>query len=160
LFITLDRPRLAPLIPPDFVDWLHELMAAAELVAITERTAACRDPKDDKFLELAVNGRADVLITDDRDLLALNPFRGVSRSSPRPTPCWTPHNKNTRRYATPTPGAGARPADVGRFAAPPTCRSHASRPPRRLPESERFSILLRQHVADQIALAAQKDVRP
>jgi predicted nucleic acid-binding protein len=35
LFVTLDRPRLAPLIAPDFVDWLHELMAAAELVAIT-----------------------------------------------------------------------------------------------------------------------------
>ena len=82
LFVTLDRPRLAPLIPPDFVDWLHELMAAAELVEITERIAACRDPKDDKFLELAVNGRADVLITDDRDLLALNPFRGVPIITP------------------------------------------------------------------------------
>jgi uncharacterized protein len=62
LFVTLDRPRLAPLIPPDFLDWLHELMAAAEPVEIAERIAACRDPKDDKFLELAVNGHADVLI--------------------------------------------------------------------------------------------------
>jgi putative PIN family toxin of toxin-antitoxin system len=82
LFVTLDRPRLAPMIPPDFVDWLHELMAAAELVAITERIAACRDPKDDKFLELAVNGHDDVLITGDRDLLALNPFRGVPIITP------------------------------------------------------------------------------
>ena len=32
LFVTLDRPRLAPLIPPDFLDWLHGLMAAAELM--------------------------------------------------------------------------------------------------------------------------------
>jgi len=82
LFVTLDRPPLASLIPPDFVDWLHELMAAAELVAITERITACRDPKDDKFLELAVNGHADVLITGDRDLLAFNPFRGVPIVAP------------------------------------------------------------------------------
>jgi uncharacterized protein len=77
LFVALRRPRLASLIPPDFLDWLHELMAAAELVKITERIAACRDPKDDKFLEVAVNGHADVPITGDSDLLALNPFRGV-----------------------------------------------------------------------------------
>ena len=30
--------------------------------------AACRDPKDDKFLELAVNGRADVIVSGDADL--------------------------------------------------------------------------------------------
>jgi putative PIN family toxin of toxin-antitoxin system len=82
LFVTLGRPRLAPLIPPDFLDWLHERMAAAELVEITQRIAACRDPKDDKFLELAVNGHADVLITGDSDLLALNPFRGVPIITP------------------------------------------------------------------------------
>jgi len=39
LFVTLDRPRLAPLIPPAFLHWLHELMAAVELVEITERIA-------------------------------------------------------------------------------------------------------------------------
>jgi uncharacterized protein len=82
LFVTLGRPRLAPLIPPDFLDWLHDLMEAAELVKITERIAACRDPKDDKFLELAVNGHADVVITGDSDLLVLNPFRGVPIITP------------------------------------------------------------------------------
>jgi uncharacterized protein len=82
LFVTLDRPRLAPLIPPDFLAWLHEVMAAAELVNITERIAACRDPKDDKFLELALSGHADVLVTGDSDLLALNPFRGIPIVTP------------------------------------------------------------------------------
>jgi predicted nucleic acid-binding protein len=52
-------------------------MANAELVAITQRIAACRDPTDDKFLELAVSGRADLIISGDADLLALNPFRGI-----------------------------------------------------------------------------------
>lgn len=82
LFVTLDRPRLAPLIEAHFRDWLHKLMTAAELVEITERIAACRDPKDDKFLELAVNGRADLIVSGDRDLLALSPFRGVPIVNP------------------------------------------------------------------------------
>lgn len=57
-------------------------MAGAELVAITQRIAACRDPTDDKFLELAVNGRADAIVTGDADLLALNPFRGIPIVTP------------------------------------------------------------------------------
>jgi predicted nucleic acid-binding protein len=47
------------------------------LVTIVERVAACRDPTDDEFLELAVNGRADLVVTGDLDLLVLNPFRGT-----------------------------------------------------------------------------------
>jgi putative PIN family toxin of toxin-antitoxin system len=82
LFVTLARPRLASLIPPRFRDWLSELLAAAELVAITERITACRDPKDDKFLELAVNGHADLIVSGDTDLLALNPFRGIPIVTP------------------------------------------------------------------------------
>lgn len=77
LFVTLERPGLAPLIPPRFRNWLNEVLAAAEPIAITERIAVCRDPKDDKFLELAVNGHADVILTGDGDLLALNPFRKI-----------------------------------------------------------------------------------
>ena len=37
----------------------------------------CRDPKDDRILELAVNGNASFLVTGDDDLLTLNPFRGI-----------------------------------------------------------------------------------
>jgi predicted nucleic acid-binding protein len=57
-------------------------MVAAELVPIAERIAACRDPTDDKFLELAVNGHADLIVTGDRDLLALNPFRQIPIMTP------------------------------------------------------------------------------
>lgn len=44
---------------------------------------ACRDPKDDKFLELAVSGRATHIISGDTDLLTLNPFRGIAILPPR-----------------------------------------------------------------------------
>ena len=61
----IDRPYLAPLIAPAARERLAELMAMPELVSITERIAICRDPKDDKFLELAVNGKADVIVSGD-----------------------------------------------------------------------------------------------
>jgi uncharacterized protein len=54
----------------------------ARIVHITQRIQICRDPKDDKFLELAVNGQAARIITGDRDLLALHPFRGITIQSP------------------------------------------------------------------------------
>jgi putative PIN family toxin of toxin-antitoxin system len=43
---------------------------------------AFRDPRDDKFLEVAVHARADVIVTGDADLLALHPFRGIAILSP------------------------------------------------------------------------------
>jgi len=74
---VLQRPRLAPKIAPSFLDQLRRVLAAAELVTITERVAACRDPDDDKFLELAINGHADVIVSGDDDLLVLDTFRGI-----------------------------------------------------------------------------------
>jgi putative PIN family toxin of toxin-antitoxin system len=79
---VIARPYLAKLIDPDTQAWLKTLMGAAESVAIIERIAACRDPNDDKFLELAVNGRADLIVSGDRDLVALNPFRGIPIVTP------------------------------------------------------------------------------
>ena len=43
---------------------------------------ACRDPEDDRILELAVSGRADFVITGDADLLAMDPFRGTRIVTP------------------------------------------------------------------------------
>jgi putative PIN family toxin of toxin-antitoxin system len=54
----------------------------ATLVEITEAVRECRDPKDDKFLELAVSGSARCPVTGDQDLLALHPFRGVPILTP------------------------------------------------------------------------------
>lgn len=62
---------------PAASDWIKGLIAATEAAEIAERIVACRDPTDDKFLELAVNGRADVIVSGDADLLELNPFRDI-----------------------------------------------------------------------------------
>lgn len=63
-------------------EFLATLPEFATPVAIVERIQACRDPRDDKFLEAAVNGRADFLVTGDRALLAMRTFRSVAIVSP------------------------------------------------------------------------------
>ncbi len=79
---VLCRPRIAPKIAPAFLANLRLLFAAATVVTITERITACRDSRDDKFLELAVNGNADVIISGDADLLVLDIFRDIPIVSP------------------------------------------------------------------------------
>ena len=58
-------------------EFIFRLRLASELVEILERVDLCRDEKDNKFLEVAINGRADYLITGDNDLLVLRPFQDV-----------------------------------------------------------------------------------
>lgn len=62
--------------------FLLKFISASELVSITETIAVCRDEKDNKFLELAVSGNANVIVTDDFDLLVLNHFQGVEIVTP------------------------------------------------------------------------------
>ncbi len=82
LLTVLDRPRIAAVIAFPFREGLATLLARAEPISVTERIAACRDPRDDKFLELAVNGNADLIVSGDADLLALTPFRGIPIVTP------------------------------------------------------------------------------
>ena len=65
------------------LEFLAELVEKAEWVHVTEVVFECRDPKDNKFLELAVSGRATHLISGDKDLLVLHPFRGIQIVTPQ-----------------------------------------------------------------------------
>jgi predicted nucleic acid-binding protein len=47
------------------------------LIEATTPVTECRDPKDNKFLELAISAKADVLVSSDVHLLEMHPFRGV-----------------------------------------------------------------------------------
>lgn len=58
-------------------EFLEALVERAVLVEIVENVQECRDPKDDKVLALALNGEAQYIISGDRDVLVLHPFRGV-----------------------------------------------------------------------------------
>lgn len=71
-YISLDDRR-------GFVERLGKI---AEFIPIIQLVRECRDPRDDKFLEVALNGGADVIITGDADLLAMHPWRGTSILAP------------------------------------------------------------------------------
>lgn len=64
-------------------EFLTKLKLEAEQIFISEIITECRDAKDNKFLEVAVNGNATHIITGDGDLLELHPFRGISILTPR-----------------------------------------------------------------------------
>lgn len=61
---------------------LDLLIDEGSLIQITASIQACRDPKDNHILELAVSGGATCIITGDADLLALDPFQGIAIRTP------------------------------------------------------------------------------
>ena len=58
-------------------------MRDVELLEVIEVVTDCRDPKDNKFLELALIGKATHIVSGDEDLLVLHPFRGISILTPQ-----------------------------------------------------------------------------
>ena len=62
--------------------FLSGLRDVVESIAVVRIVRACRDPKDDMVLELAVNGKADLIVSGDRDLLSLGSFDGIAIVSP------------------------------------------------------------------------------
>ncbi|MCW3112755.1 MAG: hypothetical protein JWR18_1151 [Segetibacter sp.] len=62
--------------------FLESYINLAKDVKVTALLSECRDVKDNNFLELAVEGGADFIITGDKDLLVLHPFRNVSMITP------------------------------------------------------------------------------
>ena len=57
----------------------EELLPFAETIRVRRRLAVVRrDPEDDKFLECAVAGRAEYLMTGDRDLREFGSYRGIT----------------------------------------------------------------------------------
>jgi putative PIN family toxin of toxin-antitoxin system len=76
---VLSRPKLQKYITLERrTKFLSELSQQVERVTINQQIRACRDPKDDKFLELAVCSKANYIITGDADLLDLHPFQNIS----------------------------------------------------------------------------------
>ena len=78
LSTVLHRPKFAKYLTIEERDqFLDRYTRASLTIDITETIQLCRDPKDDKFLEIVINGRAAYLVTGDPDLLVLHPFHGI-----------------------------------------------------------------------------------
>jgi putative PIN family toxin of toxin-antitoxin system len=80
---VLGRPKFAHAIPSERREFIMAILRDAALwyeptVPVTD----CRDPKDDKYLELALAAGAETIVSSDDDLLVLDPWRGVRILSP------------------------------------------------------------------------------
>lgn len=83
---VLARPKFDRYVTrTDRQQFLLKLGGIVKLVPIIQRVRACRDLQDDKFLDVALAGQAQYLLTGDQDLLALDPFHGIRII---PAPAW------------------------------------------------------------------------
>ena len=75
---VLARPKFDKYLSPEDRKRFFTLIAPLCIkIDIVQTITACRDLKDNKFLELALNGSADFILSGDKDLLALHPFQGI-----------------------------------------------------------------------------------
>jgi putative PIN family toxin of toxin-antitoxin system len=63
--------------PDDITVLVNLIRLRGELVTPTRKVIACRDPKDDKFLDAALAVQTDCIVSGDADLLDLNPFEEI-----------------------------------------------------------------------------------
>jgi putative PIN family toxin of toxin-antitoxin system len=84
LISVLNRPKFSKYISPEDIAGLAIRIKAVWLsVEIINQIKLCRDPKDDKFIDIAINGEASHIITGDNDLLVLHPIETISVINPR-----------------------------------------------------------------------------
>ncbi len=75
---VLGRTKFADALPPERQQDILQLLSAAAIWAEPAIVVIdCPDPDDNKYLELAVSVGASVIVSSDRHLLDLNPWRGV-----------------------------------------------------------------------------------
>jgi len=78
LISVLERPKLDRYVGRERrTALLVAYVSRAVLIHVDVQIKACRDPRDDHILELAVSGKADAIVTGDLDLLELSPFHGI-----------------------------------------------------------------------------------
>jgi len=83
LIAVINRPKFDKFLSlVDKIAFIRKYSSLAELVTITHSVTDCRDPKDNKFLELALSGQADCIISGDKDLLVLHPFKNIPIITP------------------------------------------------------------------------------
>ncbi len=81
---VLRRSKFAKYLDPEDIDGLSiRIKTAWIFIEILTQVNLCRDAKDDKFIDLALNGNASHLITGDNDLLVLHPIQNISIINPR-----------------------------------------------------------------------------
>lgn len=81
---VLRRPRLDKYIrEEERIQFLMALLRESRLVSVNRSVKDCRDPKDNKYLKLALEAQAECIFSGDNDLLVLHPYHGIKILTPR-----------------------------------------------------------------------------
>jgi len=64
------------------IDFIENIISNSISINPAQTITACRDPKDDKYLSLAISAQASCIITGDKDLLVLHPFDKIPILNP------------------------------------------------------------------------------
>lgn len=80
LMEVIQRPKFEKYLRKGDIEFLTSTFSKlARMIEVTQTITDCKDPKDNKFLEVAISANAKFLITGDkRDLLSMNPYRNVN----------------------------------------------------------------------------------
>jgi len=63
--------------PDDIAALIDLIRLRGELVIPSQKLTVCRDPKDDIFLEAALEGKAEYIVSGDFDLLDMKSFENI-----------------------------------------------------------------------------------
>jgi len=71
------RQRFPEMVEPARLKRILATLEEAEVVEPTKKLSLCRDPHDDKLFECAVEGRAQYIVSEDRDILDVGEYEGI-----------------------------------------------------------------------------------
>jgi putative PIN family toxin of toxin-antitoxin system len=77
LYRTSLHERSPAMAEPARLELVLATLEGAEVVEPREKVSVCRDPADDKFFECALEGRADYIVSEEKDILTVREHRGI-----------------------------------------------------------------------------------
>ena len=66
----------------DREEFPRRVLRIARTIPVLSIVEDCRDPDDNRLLALALDSESEVVLTGDRDLLSLHPWRGIALVPP------------------------------------------------------------------------------
>lgn len=85
LIDTIKKKKFSSIFKPsDITELLELLKTDAEWIRVHTAVTVSRDPDDNAVLACALDGKADYIVTGDKDLLVLKHFKTIDILEPRP----------------------------------------------------------------------------
>ena len=76
------RNKIKNYLEEEVFNFIEKIVDESNIEIPSSKLTTCRDPKDNKFLELALEVNADYIISGDKDLLELKEYQGTKIIKP------------------------------------------------------------------------------